>query len=82
MVWIRWPLAGSAVTKVDGETVYLQDGRAFKYGMCVWSTGVAPRKVTSLLDAGVFAKDKGGRLRTDPTLRVLSAASSGTGAGE
>ena len=72
-------VAGSSVTRVDPETVHLQDGRTYPFGVCVWSTGVAPRKVTSLLDPAVFAKDKGGRLRTDALLRVRAGGSSQAG---
>lgn len=71
--------AGSSVIRVDPETVHLQDGRTYPFGVCVWSTGVAPRKVTSLLDPSVFSKDKGGRLRTDPQLRVLAGDGSQAG---
>jgi NADH dehydrogenase FAD-containing subunit len=56
--------------RVDKSFVTLQNGRELEYGVIVWSTGVAPRKITSTLDASVFVKDGGGRLVTDPWLRV------------
>jgi NADH:ubiquinone reductase (non-electrogenic) len=69
-------ITGASVTKLEPSVVHLQDGRKFPYGLCVWSTGVAPRKVTAMLDPCVFSKDKGGRLNADAHLRVLSASQS------
>ena len=66
------------MVKVEPTAVHLQDGRVIPYGLCVWSTGVAPRSIIKSLDSGVFAKDKGDRLMTDGCLRALSSAGSGT----
>lgn len=73
-------ITGVNVTSVDKTTVTLSDGRSYPFGLCVWSTGVAPRKITQLLEPSVFAKDSAGRLLTDGWLRVHAgtAATPGT----
>lgn len=62
---------GANVKDVTPTEIHLSDGETIRYGMCVWSTGVGPRKTTAALDPGVFAKNRQQRLCVDSRLRMF-----------
>lgn len=64
-------LTGANVVRVNPKSLDLSDGSQVPYGLVVWSTGLAPRKIVERLDACQFLKDKWGHLVTDACLRVL-----------
>lgn len=69
---------GANVQEVTARHVLLDDGDSVPYGMCVWSTGVGPRRVTQLLDPAVFAKeDRTGKIAVDERLCVKSGSGEG-----
>jgi NADH:ubiquinone reductase (non-electrogenic) len=65
---------GANVTKVEATRLHLSDGDALDFGMCVWNTGIAPRRGVQLLDDAVFRKDKWHHLLTNNQLKVLAAS--------
>jgi len=72
---------GANVKDVSSRAIYLDDGDVIPYGMCVWSTGIGPRRITQLLDPKIFAKDRTGKLVVDDTLRVKRAGGKGAAGG-
>ena len=61
----------ATVAGVSSDAVRLQDGRTLPCSLCVWSTGLAPRKFTSILsDNNVFQPGPGGRVKTTDHLQV------------
>jgi NADH:ubiquinone reductase (non-electrogenic) len=57
----------SPVVNVEAGKITLKDGTEIRNGLVVWATGNAPSEFTRGLP---FAKDKGGRVRVDESLRV------------
>eukprot|EP01090_Pellita_catalonica_P018821 TRINITY_DN619_c0_g1_i2.p1 TRINITY_DN619_c0_g1~~TRINITY_DN619_c0_g1_i2.p1 ORF type:complete len:440 (-),score=51.04 TRINITY_DN619_c0_g1_i2:459-1778(-) len=57
---------GISVKKVHGREIELSNGQVLRYGLCVWSTGTAPRKFVEEMN---YPKEKG-RLIVDDHLRV------------
>lgn len=62
---------GKVVAGLEDDRVCFTDGTSLPYGVCVWATGVAPRKFTRLLSHREFKRSKSGRVQTDEWLRVL-----------
>jgi len=65
---------GAAVTRLDPTAATLSDGTVLPFGLCVWSTGLAPSPFVTALDPATFAKDWWGRCLTSYTLKALSGA--------
>ena len=57
------------VTKVDKDTIHLNDGSIIDYGLCVWSTGV---ETTDFIKKLNLKKHKNGRIIVDDLLRVYN----------
>src|SRR5207247_1942725 len=57
----------AVVTRVDKDSVYLEDGTVIPYGVLVWSTGLA---ATPLVRSLQFPKDEHSKIVTDEYLRV------------
>jgi NADH:ubiquinone reductase (non-electrogenic) len=60
--------AGARVAEVSPGGVRLADGAMIPAGLVLWATGFAPLPFVEALS---FAKDRRGRILTDPALRVL-----------
>lgn len=58
------------VKEVLPRKLVLADGTEIPFGLCVWSTGVAPRPFTKKLDPAIFPKDKQGHILVDHFMRV------------
>jgi len=65
---------GSAVRELGPTAAVLADGSVIPFGLCVWSTGVAPARFVAGLKGDVFRKDRWGRLVTNMALQVLAPA--------
>ncbi|GAM24535.1 hypothetical protein SAMD00019534_077100 [Acytostelium subglobosum LB1] len=58
------------VKEVHDGKVTLSDGSEIPFGLLVWSTGVAPQKLSNALS---FEKDKQGRIMVDKYLKINNA---------
>jgi NADH:ubiquinone reductase (non-electrogenic) len=59
------------VAKVEKNVLTLSDGAKVPFGLCVWSTGIAPRRLVSeRLGKESFRTDEWGHLVVDGCLRV------------
>eukprot|EP00698_Gefionella_okellyi_P010443 TRINITY_DN2711_c0_g2_i2.p1 TRINITY_DN2711_c0_g2~~TRINITY_DN2711_c0_g2_i2.p1 ORF type:complete len:398 (+),score=65.80 TRINITY_DN2711_c0_g2_i2:262-1455(+) len=65
----------TAVTKVDAGQLTISTGEVIPFGLCVWSTGVAPAPVVRDLAGVKHAKN--GRLLTDLYMRIQRAEGGG-----
>lgn len=61
-------LTKHTVKEVRQHEILLDDETLFPYGLCVWSTGIAP---TNLIKSLPFEKESG-RIKVDPYLRVIN----------
>jgi NADH:ubiquinone reductase (non-electrogenic) len=71
-------MTSTRVISVDADKITLRDKStkevwSVPYGMCVWSTGVAPRKLTQTMMANIQNETKGRALLTDGYLRVIGS---------
>jgi len=66
-------ITDTRVKEVREGELELATGEVIKFGLCVWSTGIAPPVV--LRELQDFPKDKSGRLITDEFLRVKNKES-------
>lgn len=57
----------AAVTAITEDAVVLSDGSELPYGLCVWSTGIAP---TRLVESLPWPKNSRGQLQVDDHLRA------------
>ena len=57
------------VTKVNKDTIHLNDGSIIDFGLCVWSTGVETTEFIKKLN---LKKHKNGRIIVDDLLRVYN----------
>mmetsp|Transcript_4966 Transcript_4966/g.21282 ORF Transcript_4966/g.21282 Transcript_4966/m.21282 type:complete len:519 (-) Transcript_4966:150-1706(-) len=58
------------VTEVRSGELELESGRTLKFGMLVWSTGIAPRRLVSERIGPEFRKDGWGHIVVDSYLRA------------
>ncbi|EDO37174.1 predicted protein [Nematostella vectensis] len=63
----QFKLLQHSVTKVNKDSIILEDGSEIPCGLVVWSTGLAPRSFTASLD---LPKNKAQQLLVDDHLRV------------
>lgn len=64
---------GTVVQKIEDNVAYLSDKSTVKFGLMVWSTGIKQVPLIENLPAEIVEKHpRGGRVKIDPYLRLLS----------
>eukprot|EP01087_Luapelamoeba_hula_P019438 TRINITY_DN6439_c0_g1_i1.p1 TRINITY_DN6439_c0_g1~~TRINITY_DN6439_c0_g1_i1.p1 ORF type:complete len:525 (+),score=63.93 TRINITY_DN6439_c0_g1_i1:72-1646(+) len=62
-------LTGISVREIEKGQLTLSNGDKLDFGLCVWSTGIAPQDFVKGLS---FSKDRAGRIHTDDFLNAIS----------